>query len=369
MSSSCTDLWSTRLRNLSIVVQDVGIIASAETLRDRQQLELQQITDGCQKVLENLETALNKYHDLSNDNKRIKSAWKRLTWEPEDIRDLRSRICVHVGLLNAFNGRLTRDITAKLIHYQDAQKHQELVHWLSPFDFAAQHADYVSRQQSGTGQWLLNSTEFQTFVTKPSQILFSPGIPGAWKTILTSIIIEELHARFQNEDEVGMAYVYCSYQRKYTLEDLLAILLKQLIQRMQSVPKDFVDLYHCYKRQAGRLSLRELRKWFQCATSLYSKVFIIVDALDECNISFALLPELFALQTLSHVNLFATSRCLPNIATKFGDTPSLEIRASDEDIQTYLKENIPRLLPSFVSRNPNLQEEIIAIILSAAGGV
>jgi hypothetical protein len=38
----------------------------------------------------------------------MKRVWKRLKWEPDDIRDLRSRIVANVALLNMFQGKLAR---------------------------------------------------------------------------------------------------------------------------------------------------------------------------------------------------------------------------------------------------------------------
>jgi hypothetical protein len=59
-----------------------------------------------------LEQTLDKYDELKPGHgsvgKRVKRVWKRLKWEPEDIKELRSRIIANVTLLNAFQGRLSR---------------------------------------------------------------------------------------------------------------------------------------------------------------------------------------------------------------------------------------------------------------------
>ena len=100
-----------RVRSLSIVLQDLEVLSERE-LNNEQAKELQEIANGCRNVLEKLELTLHKYGELQPRSKgvgrRIKRVWKRLQWEPDDIRDLRSRIVVNVTLLNTFQGKLAR---------------------------------------------------------------------------------------------------------------------------------------------------------------------------------------------------------------------------------------------------------------------
>jgi hypothetical protein len=138
--------------------------------------------------------------------------WKRLKWEPEDIKQLRSRISTNIGLLNAFTSRLTRDNVVSLVRSQEDQGRQTILDWITPIDYAPQQSDFISRRQAGTGRWLLDSAEFKAWVETDKRTLFCPGIPGAGKTILTSIVVEELFTRFENNGNIGIAYLYCNYQ-------------------------------------------------------------------------------------------------------------------------------------------------------------
>ncbi|KAN0102151.1 hypothetical protein V8E51_012661, partial [Hyaloscypha variabilis] len=63
----------------------------------------------------------------------------------------------------------------------------------------------------GTSQWLLDSVEFKAWVETNKWVLFYLGIPGAEKTILTSIIVEELFIRFENDGKISIAYLYYNY--------------------------------------------------------------------------------------------------------------------------------------------------------------
>jgi predicted AAA+ superfamily ATPase len=72
--------------------------------------------------------------------------------------------------------------------------------------------------------------EFQKWLDTDRQMLFCLGIPGAGKTIFTSIIVEELTTRFSNDQTISIAYIYCSFKRQdeQKINDLLTSLLKQL---------------------------------------------------------------------------------------------------------------------------------------------
>jgi hypothetical protein len=104
----------------------------------------------------------------------------------------------------------------------------------------------------------------------------------------------------------------------------------------------------------------------------YSRAFIIVDALDECQASDGcrsrLLSEIFSLLAKTGANFFATSRQNPYIENEFKGRISLEILASDEDVRRYFDGHMSEL-PAYVLKRPDLQEEIKTEITEAAEGM
>ncbi|OCK78779.1 purine and uridine phosphorylase, partial [Lepidopterella palustris CBS 459.81] len=262
----------------------------------------------------------------------------------------------------------------KLLRVQHDQEYEAILEWLTPIDHTPQQNDYIRRRQPGTGQWLLDSTEFRTWLDNDKQTLFCPGIPGAGKTILTAIVIDDLTTRFQNDSNIGIAYLYCNFRRRdeQKADDLLISLLKQLSQERPSLLDSVKDLYHRHKAKRTRPSFDDILRALQAVIAVYSRVFIVVDALDECQASDGcrsrFLSEIFNLQVKCQANVFVTSRFIPEIAEMFNGSTSLEICASNEDVRKYLEGHMSQL-PSFVSRNNDLQEEIKTEIVQAVDGM
>ncbi len=75
--------------------------------------------EGCHNVLTSLNKKLEKYQELGSDSKgfccNVRTGWKRLRWEPGEVKELRSRITSSISLLTAFNGRLTRYLSNILL--------------------------------------------------------------------------------------------------------------------------------------------------------------------------------------------------------------------------------------------------------------
>lgn len=187
-------------------------------------------------------------------------------------------------------------------------------------------------------------------------------------------MVDELLTRFENDGNISIVYLYCNYQRQYEQnpKDLFASLLKQLVQEQPSIPDSVKTLYDRHKDKRTRPSLEEILQTLQTVVAAYSRVFIVVDALDECQTSDGCRPKflsgLFNLQAKCKANLFATSRPIASIEKEFEGNSKLEIRASEEDVRRYLEGHMFRL-PEFVARSLELQEEIKTDLVKAVDGM
>jgi hypothetical protein len=363
------------VRNLSIILEDVDVVLSGLDPDSQEKKNLQDITTSCQNVLEELEKISGKYRDLESKpkgaDKKMRRAWKRLQWEPEDVRDLRIRITSNIALLNALNGRIVRDNTSKLVQVQDNHENRIVLDWLTPVDFAVQQSDIISRRQEGTGTWFTDSPEFLSWVHVGNRTLFCPGIPGAGKTMVAAIAVDHLWKHVQNQ-AIGVAFVYCNYksQADQTAANLASAILKQLIQGLVLISEPVTNLHKRHAKLRTRPSFGEIQDAIQIVVSNYSRVYVIIDALDEClkDHRIQLLSMLRSLQSNGNLNLMATSRFIPEVEKHFSCLPLLEVRANDSDVKLFVAGQMYRL-PTCVQRDSDLQETIQKGINMAVKGM
>ncbi|KAI1330273.1 ankyrin repeat protein [Xylariaceae sp. FL0255] len=256
----------------------------------------------------------------------------------------------------------------------EKEEYRKILEWLVPIDYGTQQTDYLRRRQPGTGQWLLESAEYRTWVEQPSKTLFCPGIAGAGKTILSSIVVDDLENRFRTDTDATTIYIYCNYKRQseQTIEHFLSSLVKQLAQCQTSLPDHLKDLYAQHEAKRTRPSLKQLSEALDTVASKYSRLFIIIDALDECQDTDGcrakLLSAIFDLQKKTRANVFATSRFIPDVTERFAEATIIEIRATESDIRRYLEGHISEL-PRLVATQPDLQDEIMTSITMAVEGM
>ncbi|KAJ6264531.1 ankyrin repeat [Drechslerella dactyloides] len=273
--------------------------------------------------------------------------------------------------------RRVHDRVAKITSRLEREEDLRILEWLTPIDHSLQHNDIVHKRQIGTGQWLLGSDEYQHWLSEQKRILFCPGIPGAGKTFLTSVVVDHLSWFSSNNSATGIAYIYCNFKRKdeQTISNMLASLLKQLARRYSSLPKIIKEMYdrHTHKGNNARPQRDEIFDALRSMVAMFSRVFIVIDALDECQISdncrHQLLLALLRLHTECEINIFATSRHIRDISERFElnhSTAILEILADDEDLRNFLDGQIMQ------SNRPLLRQHCVEVrnkIAKAVGGM
>lgn len=192
------------------------------------------------------------------------------------------------------------ETTTRMMAKLDRKGDVEILDWITRIDYSPQQRDNLRRRQPGTGKWLLDSSQFQRWLSTKKQTLFCPGIPGAGKTIQTSIVVDDFISRFHNDPNTGIAYIYCNFhqQEEQKADDLLATMLRQLAESQPSLPECVRDLYNECKKKRRRPLSDEILEVLHSVAAIYTRAFIVIDALDECQVDSSrekLLLELFKL--------------------------------------------------------------------------
>jgi hypothetical protein len=144
---------------------------------------------------------------------------------------------------------------------------------------------------------------------------------------------------FIDEDDIGIVGVYNNYKKPEKPDDLIGSLLQQIAIQQANISDNIRELFNNHTTNLTR-------SFIECSTlrterAPLSKVFVVVDALDECASQSA---DKF-LKELQHIgpqlHLMITSRpSVMGVTDYFKDAVQLKIRAHDEDIATYLTERL-----------------------------
>ncbi|KAF2174931.1 hypothetical protein K469DRAFT_724913 [Zopfia rhizophila CBS 207.26] len=330
--------------------------------------------DQFKQALETLQTRI-------KDGNRLRRAGEALMWKfkKEEVASIlgqmeRLKTLVEIAratLLTCIIRKLSQaikddtraikdDVTSVRINVDDAEHH-----------YPAQQSDIIKRRQEGTGHWFLNAHEVARWLNEAKATLFCPGIPGAGKTMIAAIAIDHLLNTVQSSS-VGVAYVYCNYkaQEEQDATSMLAAILKELAQTQPSIVEPLERLHKQHTDRGTRPSLDEVFGALRDAIVRCSTVYIMIDALDECQdgTRHQFLAKLRDLQAGRDIRLMATSRFIPEIVDGFKEALRLEVQAGKEDVKRFVAGQIYRL-PRCIQRDPALQEMVQEKIVEAVEGL
>lgn len=134
-----------------------------------------------------------------------------------------------------------------------------------------------------------------------------------------------------------------------------------------------MELYRQHSKKQTRPTLDELSKLLQLEVFRFSKVFIVIDALDECpenrGTRDSFITEIRNLQPITH--LLVTSRQISTIEREFQKAAQVEIHAKDEDIGRYIESRIQGdyQLIRYTQKDPGLQDTIRNTIIEKTKGM
>lgn len=202
---------------------------------------------------------------------------------------------------------------------------------------------------------------------------FSSLFTDPQRELTRSLIVNQLEQQLDRDSAV--ASIYCNFKEQGpgTAELLVASLLKQLVWKDREILPDIISLRARHSGRGTRPSLADWSRLLQLEVHRFSKVFIVIDALDECSENDgtrdSFMTEIRSLQPF--VYLLVTSRHMTSIENELGKGVCMEIRASDYDVGQYLEGRIQKegRLSRLLRADRDLQEIITKSIVDNAKGM
>lgn len=156
--------------------------------------------------------------------------------------------------------------------------------WLSPVDPIWKHRAFKQERQAGTGTWLFDLPEMTNWLENPHDALWIYGIPGAGKTTLSTLVVDEIFNR-KRSNSVGTAYFYIRHDDKesHKPSSVLGSLISQLARHNREALADLMKLYTQYQTHGlGAPDEEDLKEKLHEISQHFMEVYIMIDGLDEC---------------------------------------------------------------------------------------
>ena len=184
---------------------------------------------------------------------------------------------------------------------------------------------------------------------------------------MSSVIIEHLSTylqQFPNDQSSGkIAYLYLSFKVEHSIEHLLGSIIKQVVQDETELPDRLVAVYRQQQERGNEPPTSRDLSILLADISRQKPVYIIVDALDECQRetrnSLVELMQPSSFKNLS-LSILITSRLLDEFQKLAKGFERVNIQAHNTDIDLFIDREFARDadLQEFATRDPKLQDDV-----------
>ncbi|KAL2880136.1 hypothetical protein SGCOL_004521 [Colletotrichum sp. CLE4] len=392
-------------RNLSGVLHNLALLASSLEQETATSAFKAHHLHACRQTLLAVEKRLEKPLSGFNEESRRQAVYRSLKWpfSGEDTKGLLAQIEGHrntislalstdtlesmlkclekqddiLGTLISLNQKVKR-LTTIQTRIECDEKRRKIIDYFLKVNPQVNLQTSSRMRQPLTGLWLTESNSiFLKWADLPRSGLWLSGITGAGKTILSGMVIEKVLQK--SSQSVAVAFFYCDYKNNDSqkLLNILSTIAVQLGQQNQQAFR-ILEEYHGGLRSANGLDAqpepKELLDLITKVISVYEKVFIVVDGLDECggNVAEVAKAIKLLLDASSSASITVFSRDEQEIRDEFADEfARIEIAAHTEDLDIYIRAEMAhrRQLRNLSIQNPQFAEEIRHQLVDGAQGM
>ncbi|PBK65229.1 hypothetical protein ARMSODRAFT_978355 [Armillaria solidipes] len=352
-------------------------------VEDKEKDRLSASLQNHKRTLDKLDAVSNKYRDPKfKFNFVARAEW---AWSGEkEIKALRADLKQDSGNFQPLLIQIARDISemnkrqqeadAKKVAEQLAERLRNVVKWLEPLNSQEKLRAVGERRQPGTCEWLL------------SHRLFASWYSSGWflwlNGIRESFVIGHLTKRVTSDEIVLYAFADFQDVRSTDVVVLLRTLLAQLLDHCK--PEDFVkdrDFAELEKTMQWHHTdrpkfLQYLIELLGKASAPWKRVFVVIDALDECmqknrRESIAAIRKLASAG--SKMSVFVTSRAEQDIVDVLGSVPTIslvnETQRVKDDIRRFIEEKMNTTYLPLAHLHEPVRIRISSSLLEKANGM
>jgi len=378
------------LQSVSTLERKLGATAVQSQIPGRE-------VSACQKTLQSIRDKLEKADPREDGITILQKAKRTLKWPisassmDEILKEMERHkstfdLAVSVDTLDTIlamsEGQAAT--TAKIDHLEHSLQHlvraemtkeaRRVLQVLGADSADGHHRSNWRLYHPGTGLWFSEGSTFRDWCRGSNAKLWIYGIPGAGKTILSALAVQEALANTSKARAV--VFYYCSHQNHQSrfLSGILSCFIGQLARQNQECLAMVQAKFEPYKHM-------ETTPWIDNDSDLtillesmllcFNEVSIIIDGVDECHDPSTVSETLSRLCESPTVRLLISSREEHHIKCFLEDFQWISIAAESQDLRLYVPAEIEtrQKKQKLRIRNPDLKDEMIEKLVNGAHGM
>ncbi|KAI3600420.1 hypothetical protein WG66_001747 [Moniliophthora roreri] len=264
----------------------------------------------------------------------------------------------------------------------------KILDWISSLPYQEYHNHHKRDVLQGTGSWLLEDQVYMDWKnSNNSSLLWLHGIPGAGKSKLVSIVVEDLQQSFQDDVHSRLAFFYCSRDTAEPERSQPNHVIASLARQLSSTPvsssllEPAILAHQEHSQRNKQIPDREGESLLRQLVGVHEASYIVIDAIDECD--YATRHELLRIvvglldgANNNLVKILIASRDDQDIVNTLHHFPSISITSerNGRDISKFVEKQTEILISEGrllrdIAEKEQLKEMITCKLIERANGM